>query len=522
MISTSQHPSKGCPTLETLAECLDPVHALEGDVSSHLENCEQCQLTLQWIAGEAGWWAEATETLAVAQSASVTRIVQSVCPLSVPGNGDANDDPLCIHEVSQLGQLLDPACHPELIGSIGRYELEQLVGRGGMGLVFRAFDTDLQRVVAVKTLAVHLIPIGNARERFIREARACASLVHPHIVPVHDVITEGAVPAMVMQYIAGPTLERWLNDKGPMRWQEALRVSIQLTDALALAHENGLVHRDVKPGNVLLEAEGARALLTDFGLVRTLDDASLTHSGMLAGTPDYMSPEQASGKSVDARSDLFSLGSLLYAMLTGHPPFRANNPMAVMNRICHEPHRPVTEVREDVPIELSKLIDRLLEKEPDKRFSRAEEVRARLMELSRAQSHLRTTKPFRWTKWRIPVALACMLLVAFSAAAWLADVGKAPNRYMLAPPGISTPDSDLSANTETHPVGAEKSVFAELQLLDDLLFETLGDAERLLEEQPALPTTELRRDDSDWPEMDRELEQLKRDIWRLGNELRGL
>lgn len=521
MISQSKHPSESCPTIDELADCLDPVHALDSKLSCHLESCEQCQLTLKWIAGEDDWWAEAAETLAVEQSASVTRIVQSVCALSVPGQGDAKDDPLCVHEVSQLGQLLDPACHPELIGSIGRYELEQLVGRGGMGLVFRAFDTELQRVVAVKTLAVHLIPIGSARERFIREARACASLVHSHIVPVHDVITDGPVPAMVMQYISGPTLERWLSEKGPIRWPEALRIAIQLADALSLAHENGLVHRDVKPGNVLLEAEGARALLTDFGLVRTLDDASLTHSGMLAGTPDYMSPEQASGRSIDARSDLFSLGTLMYAMLTGHPPFRASNPMAVMNRICHEPHRPVSEERDDVPVEVSELIDGLLAKEPEKRFPGADDLRARLLELSRAQSHLRTAKPDRWKPWRIPAMFAMVLLAAVFAAVWLADFGTVPDRPTLVPPKIATADGDLSPNAATIPPRREASVFAELQPLDDLLIETLANSERLLEERETLPVNEILRDDSTWLEIDSELEQLNREILRLGNELRG-
>src|SRR5690606_8598234 len=124
--------------------------------------------------------------------------------------------------------------HPELLGRIGRYELEQLVGRGGMGLVFRAYDTELHRIVAVKTLAVHLVPIGSARERFVREGRAGASLVHPHIVPVYDVITEGPVPALVMQYIAGTTLQYWLERRGPLPWDRAVQLSIQLLDGLTL------------------------------------------------------------------------------------------------------------------------------------------------------------------------------------------------------------------------------------------------------------------------------------------------
>ncbi len=386
-----------CPTVEQLADCLDPVGDAETSVTLHLEHCDTCREKLTSIAGDPQWWQDAESFLssivagtdsAVAES----RVSQRVCALTgYQASGPI--DQLAVQEAEQLKRLLAPPSHPELIGSINRYELEQLVGRGGMGLVFRAYDTELNRTVAVKILALHLIAIGSARERFIREARAVASLSHPHIVPIYDVVTDGAVPALVMQFIAGETLQQRISRRGPMQVDDVLQIGIQLADALAMAHGRGLVHRDIKPGNVLLEADGSRALLSDFGLVRALDDATLTHSGLLAGTPDFMSPEQANGHSVDARSDLFSLGSVLYTMLTGHPPFRAPEPMAVLNRICHQPHRAASVADPRIPLEVSQLVDRLLTKDPNRRIASAEVVRDRLRELARAPRRLVSGEP---------------------------------------------------------------------------------------------------------------------------------
>lgn len=377
-----------CPTVEQLASCLDTVAEAEANVASHLEQCESCRATLCHLAGNGQWWSEAESYLSSASNdaeamQAEARVSQRVCALTDLQTTTLVDQ-LTEQESTQLKQLLAPPSHPELMGRINRYELEQLVGRGGMGLVFRAYDTELNRTVAVKILALHLIAIGSARERFVREARAVASLSHPHIVPMYDVVTDGAIPALVMQFIAGETLQHRISRRGSMQVDDVLQIGMQLADALALAHANGLVHRDIKPGNVLLEADGSRALLSDFGLVRALDDATLTHSGMLAGTPDFMSPEQANGHSVDARSDLFSLGSVLYTMLTGHPPFRAPEPMAVLNRICHQPHRSACVVDPRVPIEVSQLLDRMLTKDPKRRIASAEIVRDRLRELARA------------------------------------------------------------------------------------------------------------------------------------------
>jgi eukaryotic-like serine/threonine-protein kinase len=404
-----------CPSIETLSVLLEQQASLTQELERHLGICEACRETLCHLAGEQTWWDQASEVLS--EPAVEHYWSSAICALATSTPHSRNDAPLCNHELQQLQALMQPPSHPELVGRIGRYELEQLIGRGGMGLVFRARDTELHRVVAVKTLAIHLVPIGAARERFVREARATASLTHPHIVPVYDVITEGDIPAIVMQYIAGPTLEQKLFESGPLPWQDVLRIGIQLADALVIAHGGDLIHRDIKPGNVLLDAGGARALLTDFGLVRALDDATLTRSGVLAGTPDYMSPEQARGDSLTTSSDLFSLGSLLYAMLTGHPPFRAENPMAVMNRICHEKPRPLRELRGDVPVELAQLVDRLLAKSPRKRFDSAELLAARLRDL--AGSPPRLGRPMNRVAAGVAIASICCATVAYLAfATW--------------------------------------------------------------------------------------------------------
>ncbi len=402
-----------CPTVEQLAYCLDPVsESMKTNVATlanHLERCPSCQQTLTFLAGDPEWWNEAESFLTRGQSEGETRVSQRVCALSGYQNAKQVDQ-LTELELHQLRQMLSPPSHPELLGRISRYELEQLVGRGGMGWVFRAYDTELNRTVAVKILAMHLIAIGTARERFVREARAVASLSHPHIVPMYDIVTDGEVPALVMQFIAGETLQRRISQRGPMPLEDVLQIGIQLADALALAHSHGLVHRDIKPGNVLLEADGSRAMLSDFGLVRALDDAALTHSGLLAGTPDFMSPEQARGKSVDARSDLFSLGSVLYTMLLGYPPFRAPEPMAVLNRICHERHRAACVADARVPVEVSQLIDRLLAKDTKHRIASAELVRDRLLELSRSPRRLTVeTKSMKRSMWLLGVAAAMMV-----------------------------------------------------------------------------------------------------------------
>ena len=250
-----------------------------------------------------------------------------------------------------------------------------MLGRGGFGVVLKAYDPALSRIVAIKVLASQLAASAAARSRFAREARAAAAVVHENVVAIHAVDSWNGLPYLVMPCIAGRSLQERVDRDGPLAVKEVLRIGMQTALGLAAAHDQGLVHRDVKPSNILLENGVERVKLSDFGLARAVDDASLTQSGVVAGTPQYMSPEQARGEAVDHRSDLFSLGSVLYFMCAGHPPFRADSTPAVLRRVCDDRPRPLREVNPDVPDWLAEIVDRLHAKEPAGRFAIGERGR---------------------------------------------------------------------------------------------------------------------------------------------------
>src|SRR5262249_10964096 len=249
--------------------------------------------------------------------------------------------------------------------------------RGAFGIVLKALDTDLLRPVAIKVLAPYLASNGTARQRFLREARAAAAVSHDHVVKIHG-IESAALPYLVMEYVTGVSLQARLDRDGPLTPRDIARIGLQAARGLEAAHAQGLVHRDIKPANILLENGVERVKLTDFGLARAADDARLTQSGVAAGTPLYMSPEQARGETVDHRSDLFSLGSVLYTLATGFPPFRAGSTIGVLNRITNDAPRPIRETIPDFPPALEAIIMQLLEKDPQKRFQLGADVSFRL------------------------------------------------------------------------------------------------------------------------------------------------
>jgi hypothetical protein len=270
--------------------------------------------------------------------------------------------------------FLAPPSEPGSLGRLDYYEILEAVGRGGTGVVLRARDTKLSRVVAIKVLAAPLAASGTARQRFAREARAAAAVRDEHVVAIHAVCDDAPMPYLVMEFVDGCNLEALLRKGGPLEVKEVLRIGIQVARGLAAAHKQGLIHRDVKPANILLENGVQRVKLTDFGLARAADDARLTQSGLIAGTPLYMAPEQATGEAIDARADLFSLGSVLYELCTGRPAFRAPSTMAVIRRVCDETPRPIREVNPDVPQALCQVIERLHAKKPADRFDSAQEA----------------------------------------------------------------------------------------------------------------------------------------------------
>ncbi len=369
--------SNSCDNVELTAllaadEDSDVFHHL----SQHVDACEKCQRKLLELSGDQAYWQRQREMLQPLEgdgpdSGFLARYHSSEYAI------DRQQLPV----EDALREILSPPSHPEMLGRLGRYEIERVIGAGGMGVVLKAFDTELNRPVAIKVLARHLATSGTARARFAREAKAAAAVVHEHVVAIHNVEADRDHPFLVMQFVSGDSLQTRVDLDGPLDSKEILRIGIQTAAGLAAAHEQGVVHRDVKPANILLENGVERVLLTDFGLARTVDDASLTQTGVIAGTPHYMSPEQANGQPTDRRTDLFSLGAVLYFMATGHPPFRAESAMGVLNRICHARQRPLWQVNTDIADELSVLVDRLLEKQPGRRIPSAEAARVALVEL---------------------------------------------------------------------------------------------------------------------------------------------
>lgn len=396
--------------------------------AEHLEFCETCQSQLTTFVGDPGSWEDV-------QSLRDTEGQPRWEPDLSQSLVSTSDQQLYRQSIyAHVRQLLGTPNHPEMLGRLGRYDIEQIIGSGGMGIVLKAHDSELNRPIAIKLLAPHLSHVGAARERFAREGRAAAAVVHEHVVAIHNVEADGTLPFLIMQYVPGRSLQARVDEDGPLGIEEILRIGMQSAAGLAGAHAQGLVHRDVKPSNILLEDTVERAVLTDFGLARAIDDASLTQTGILAGTPHYMSPEQASGGEIDARSDLFSLGAVLYFMATGHPPFRAAGAMAVLHRICREPHRPVWQSNKNVPDELSDVIDRLLEKKPSRRFASADEVRQQLASLlSRAQQvglGRRRFAGWRGKRGRRKLWMTAAALVAVvtgvGATTWIATNWKHP------------------------------------------------------------------------------------------------
>ncbi|HEX4966796.1 MAG TPA: protein kinase, partial [Thermoanaerobaculia bacterium] len=261
--------------------------------------------------------------------------------------------------------------------TIGPYALEKRLGAGGMGEVYQAYDQRLDRWVAVKLIRSERIQNPTARERFRREARAAARLSHPSIVQIHDIVETGDSDAIVMELVEGESLARRIA-RGPMPVDEAVRIGREIAEGLAAAHTKGIVHRDLKPENVMLTPEG-RAKILDFGLAKLLEgEASLTEDHRVLGTFSAMSPEQAQGLPLNHRSDLFSLGILLYEMLSGASPFEGGSALETLTRICTHRQKALREMRPATPEEVSVLVDHLLEKEPALRPENANEVAARL------------------------------------------------------------------------------------------------------------------------------------------------
>lgn len=287
---------------------------------------------------------------------------------------DAPSDSASTVDDESWRTFLAPSETPECLGTIAQYEVAELIGRGGMGVVLRARDPKLNRVVALKMLAPEMSADPVAVKRFLREAQAAAAVSHDHVVTIHAVDEDTRPPIIAMEFIDGKSLQQKIDSVGTLDVKSILRIGMQTASGLAAAHRQGLVHRDVKPANILLENGVERVKLTDFGLARAIDDIGMTKTGTITGTPQYMSPEQAQGEPVDHRTDLFSLGCVLYAMCTGQAAFRADSAVAVLHCVVHQAPRPIRQINEDIPEWLCEIVAKLLAKNPDDRFASAAEV----------------------------------------------------------------------------------------------------------------------------------------------------
>jgi WD40 repeat protein len=339
-------------------------------LTDHVGECTACQHALDQLAAgpTATDLARVERGKPAADSAYWMAVAQLEQEITRTDMGEAPRKPEAI-------DFLPASDDPSHLGRLDQFAILDVIGRGGMGIVLRGFDTYLERDVAVKVLNPSMAKDEVARERFCRESRTAASVTHENVVAVHHVALEESsdLPYLVMQLIDGESLDHRLA-RGRLPLKDIVSIGAQVAAGLAAAHEKGLIHRDIKPANVLLERGTNRVKLTDFGLARAADDVRLTGTGLVSGTPLYMAPEQARGEDLDARADLFSLGVLLYELCAGVTPFEAGTPLAVLKRLTDELHRPVRELSPDTPEWLADLIDRLLAKSPADRFQSAREV----------------------------------------------------------------------------------------------------------------------------------------------------
>jgi serine/threonine protein kinase len=407
-------------------------------LENHLSGCEQCRAAMESLAADVDFWKAATDALEAPPSSALRPLTDLSLSALAPWGSDLDTFPVdslasgaqtesTLNQTQMLQRWLDPTSRGDSLGRIGKYEVLGVVGQGGMGLVLKAIDTELDRMVAIKTLAHHVTSRTDARLRLAREARAAAALRHPHIVSVFGLETWRDVPLIVMPLVEDGTLQQYAATQR-LTTEQVLATGLQIAEALAALHAAGIVHRDLKPSNILLQDGLDHVLISDFGLARFDGDLAITHSDALAGTPFFMSPEQALGRPIDVRSDLFSFGSVLYWLCTGQYPFRGSSNYETLSKLVHSQASADELSRLKVPSYLQRLIYRLLAKDPGERWSSAEKV----VELLRAcLAHHRssteplpvelTPSPAGWSSRRWPLRLSVPLLGLSVLCIWMSQ-----------------------------------------------------------------------------------------------------
>lgn len=374
-----------CPTDDQLQAFLVGEMAEESlqTVASHVEQCPRCEAKARQLDGTLDSVLEALR--------DPTAVIKP------PDSGPAShvedpfstrvDRPATVHAKTDYSFLKPPLGAGE-IGRLAGYRVLSLLGQGGMAYIFRAEDINLHRAVALKVMKPDLGRDTDAWARFLREARVMAAIEHEHVVTVHQVGQDGNTVFLAMELLPGETLDAWMKRTPRPDLKDAVRLGMQIASGLAVIHAHGIVHRDIKPSNLWLQPLGdakdgktsdLRVKILDFGLARAVkDNSDLTKTGTVMGTPAFMSPEQARGKKVDARSDLFSLGCILYALCTGQRPFNDEHTLASLTSLAVDTPPSIHEVNPSAPVELADLVDDLLSKDPEDRPASADEVLQRL------------------------------------------------------------------------------------------------------------------------------------------------
>jgi len=327
------------------------------DLEAHLSACSTCRSRLEESTAPANEWLALRDSLSDKQSSDMTS-----------GQED----------LASLQSLLGPTDDPRMMGRIGTYEIVGLLGRGGMGVVFKAFDPSLNRYVAIKMLAPMLIPSVIFKQRFLREAQSAAAVVHDNVVGIHAISEWQGNPYLVMTFVRGQSLQSRLHHRGHLSLREVLRIGLQISAGLEAAHAQGLIHRDIKPANIMLESDVDRVMITDFGIAKAIDDLRFTGTNTLLGTPEYMSPEQARDEQLDYRSDLFGLGCVLYEASCGRSPFRSSTPYGAIRKVIDVNPPSVRSLVSELPEWFAEIVRRLLSKDKNSRFQSAAEVAALL------------------------------------------------------------------------------------------------------------------------------------------------
>ncbi|WP_254508530.1 WD40 repeat domain-containing serine/threonine protein kinase [Anatilimnocola floriformis] len=395
-----------CPPTEELRQLLGTQLSGERqqEYTDHLDRCPCCQNKLEELATEGTNLSSVVEHLNQADPVATSaywpaiREIDAAIAQAAGNMAGMNKNAVVTpppverkpRKKDATLDFLDPPTDPSYLGRLAHFDVMRILGRGGMGVVLEAFDSKLQRHVAIKVLDPELAEEELSKQRFCREARSAASVTHENVVAVHQVekVPEKGIAFLVMQLISGETLEQRLQRETKLPLAEIVRISMEASRGLAAAHSQGLIHRDIKPGNILLEPPTQRVKLTDFGLARIAEDVKLTRTGFVSGTPLYMAPEQAMGAEPDPRSDLFSLGAIMYEMAAGQPPFTGSSALAILKQITEVKHRPLKEVNPNVPEWFAEIVDDLLAKKPADRYDTANDL-AEVLEYHWA--HLKTS-----------------------------------------------------------------------------------------------------------------------------------